>query len=150
MTHHLSVPVLRHRSFKPSYSCIKAIRKYFSSLPRPIHDDQLIVVGARIFTDVVLANRMMRRREKGRAKEGPLSVWTEGVWGRESMVLRAAERKITELARRWVNRNANVGGETGETATLDYERFVRVIPPPTEVLKKIGLLNRVWNSLRGV
>ena len=60
MSHHLSVPVLRHPALKPSYSCISSIRAYFASLPRPVRDDELIVVGDRVFTDTVLANRMAR------------------------------------------------------------------------------------------
>lgn len=60
MSHHLSAPVLRHPAFKPSYSCISSIRAYFASLPRPVRDDELIVVGDRLFTDTVLANRMAR------------------------------------------------------------------------------------------
>ncbi|KAH9915485.1 mitochondrial PGP phosphatase-domain-containing protein [Fomitopsis serialis] len=60
VSHHLSVPVLRHTSLKPSYSCIASIRAYFASLPRPIRDEELVVVGDRIFTDTVMANRMAR------------------------------------------------------------------------------------------
>ncbi|KAH9915908.1 mitochondrial PGP phosphatase-domain-containing protein [Fomitopsis serialis] len=60
VSHHLSAPVLRHPSFKPSYSCISSIRAYFASLPRPVRDEELIVVGDRIFTDTVMANRMAR------------------------------------------------------------------------------------------
>ena len=60
MSHHLSAPVLRHPAFKPSYSCISSIRAYFASLPRPVRDEELIVVGDRLFTDTILANRMAR------------------------------------------------------------------------------------------
>ncbi|KAF5355060.1 hypothetical protein D9756_005514 [Leucocoprinus leucothites] len=58
VSHHLQVPVLNHKTFKPGYPCINSIRAYFSSLRRPILDDELIIVGDRIFTDVVMANRM--------------------------------------------------------------------------------------------
>ncbi|KAJ3575289.1 hypothetical protein NP233_g1200 [Leucocoprinus birnbaumii] len=58
VSHHLQVPVLNHHVFKPGYSCINSIRTYFSSLHRPITDDELIIVGDRIFTDIVMANRM--------------------------------------------------------------------------------------------
>ncbi|KAH9833465.1 mitochondrial PGP phosphatase-domain-containing protein [Rhodofomes roseus] len=58
VSHHLSAPVLRHTSFKPSYSCIASVRAYFASLPQPIRDEELIVVGDRVFTDTVMANRM--------------------------------------------------------------------------------------------
>jgi phosphatidylglycerophosphatase GEP4 len=67
VTFHLRAPVLFHKSFKPAYSCITAIRSYFSSLPSPIRDRELIIVGDRIFTDVVLANRirLQNRPQKG-------------------------------------------------------------------------------------
>lgn len=58
VSHHLQVPVLQHKALKPAYSCISSIRAYFSSLHRPISDDELVIVGDRIFTDIVLANRM--------------------------------------------------------------------------------------------
>ncbi|KIJ15571.1 hypothetical protein PAXINDRAFT_29563, partial [Paxillus involutus ATCC 200175] len=58
VSHYLSVPVLRHNSPKPAYSCINAIRAYFSTLRVPIKDEELVVVGDRVFTDVVMANRM--------------------------------------------------------------------------------------------
>ncbi|TFK44958.1 mitochondrial PGP phosphatase-domain-containing protein [Crucibulum laeve] len=66
VTHHLQVPVLLHTSFKPAYSCISAIRTYFSSLHKPIRDDELIIVGDRIFTDVILANRIRLQHRKER------------------------------------------------------------------------------------
>ena len=113
----------------------------------------MIVVGDRIFTDVVLANRMTRRIEKRSEKEGPLSIWTEGVWERESMVLRGLERRIMELARRWVNRKGTTsdGNAIGMTP-VGYETFVRELPPPQTLPmeRKSGLLSRVWNSIRGV
>lgn len=146
VTHHLSVPVLRHKSFKPAYSCIKAVRRYFTSLPKPIEDHELIVVGDRIFTDVVLANRMARGKANGQERDGPLSVWTDGVWERESMVLRGLERKIMELAKSWVHRKAPLGDATTRS---EYQRFVRDLPPP-EVKEKPGLFSRFLGSIRGV
>ena len=68
MSHHLSVPVLQHNSPKPAHSCISSIRAYFYSLRDPVKEDELVVIGDRIFTDVVMANRM-RRRAVLRAKE---------------------------------------------------------------------------------
>ena len=124
MNYHLRAPVLFHESFKPAYSCITAIRSYFSSLPSPIRDRELIIVGDRIFTDVVLANRMrlQNRPQKGLLRStlsrdfekdgaftaenksfgdaiGPLSVWTTGVWERESMTMRWLEHGLVKLVR---------------------------------------------------
>ncbi|CAK5264178.1 unnamed protein product [Mycena citricolor] len=123
----LQVPVLFHATPKPGYSCVKAIRTYFSSLRDPVRPEQLVIVGDRIFTDVVLSNRI-RLSERGSGflhmwfrcayerggatvKEnldtahrsidsGPLSVWTTGVWKKEATFMRWCERKLVEFVRR--------------------------------------------------
>ncbi|KAI0090592.1 mitochondrial PGP phosphatase-domain-containing protein [Irpex rosettiformis] len=150
VTYHLSVPVLRHKVFKPSYSCISAIRNYFASLPKPVKDNELIVVGDRIFTDVVLANRMSRRRalppsnsveEKKKSHEssssledgnsqktiaprtGPLSVCTSGVWKREGMVMRYMEKSLMQGIQRYVVPDNGLGH-------TNASQFVRELPPP--------------------
>ncbi len=169
MTYHLSVPVLRHKVFKPSYSCISAIRAYFSSLPAPIQDEELIVVGDRIFTDIVLANRMSRRRTlsppqdpdtsdeksaderdggrlggsgKGKGRVGPLSVWTNGVWEKESMVMRALEKGLMRAVERYVV------PDNGVYAPGDMSKFVKklvVLPAPVE---KEGVFRRLLHLVR--
>ncbi|KAG9316267.1 mitochondrial PGP phosphatase-domain-containing protein [Chiua virens] len=96
VSYHLSVPVLRHNAPKPAYACIGSIRAYFSTLKVPVKDEELVVVGDRIFTDVVIANRMHRR-----SGGGPLAVWTTGVWQRESMVMRWFEKQVVEMVARW-------------------------------------------------
>ena len=96
--HHLSVPVLRHNALKPAYSCIKSIRAYFSTLESPVKDKELVIVGDRIFTDVVMANRMSVVR--GTKTCGPLAVWTTGVWQKESMVVRWVERTVVSMMSR--------------------------------------------------
>lgn len=110
VSHHLSVPVLRHRALKPAYSCIASIRRYFGSLGTPIKDEELVIVGDRIFTDVVMANRMHRyparsSQEKGAEMErsGPLAVWTTGVWQRESMMIRWLEKGLIDMLTRWTD-----------------------------------------------
>ncbi|KAJ7503061.1 mitochondrial PGP phosphatase-domain-containing protein [Mycena galericulata] len=129
----LRVPVLFHFSQKPGYSCIHAIQRYFSSLHTPVRPEQLIVVGDRIFTDVVLANRLRNLErgsgfihmcfrcifERGGAVErenpagfshrsiesGPLAIWTTGVWKREATFLRWCEKKLVDFVRRRVSRD---------------------------------------------
>ena len=148
MTYHLSAPVLRHKVFKPSYSCISSIRNYFASLPKPVTDDELIVVGDRIFTDIVLANRMSRRRvspssnpveEKEKMREGssedgatsksapsrsgPLSVWTCGVWQREAMTMRYLEKSLLRGIQSYVVADNGLGH-------MNASQFVRKLPPP--------------------
>lgn len=154
VTHHLSTPVLRHASLKPSYACISSIRAYFASLPSPIQDDELIVVGDRIFTDVVLANRMSRRRppskdaeksaqegEAVRQRIGPLSVWTEGIWERESMGFRWLEKQTMQSIRKWITEHNDT------VVPQDLGRFVKPFPVP-KTLEKPSLVERLWHSLR--
>ena len=75
VSYHLAVPVLRHNSPKPArYSCIKSIRTYFSTLRVPI-EEVLEIVGDRIFTDVVMANRM---RGSGRTDLRDADRWRYG------------------------------------------------------------------------
>ncbi|KAJ8520175.1 hypothetical protein ONZ45_g2969 [Pleurotus djamor] len=123
VSHHLGVPVLIHNKFKPSYSCIEQIRGYFSALEKPIQDKELVIVGDRIFTDVIMANRMKRR--EGDAEVGPLSIWTTGVWKRESMVMRWLEKglvnAVESMSRRWANRN----GEVQTSLSEPYSEFIR-------------------------
>ncbi|KAF9804659.1 hypothetical protein IEO21_09312 [Rhodonia placenta] len=161
VTFHLSVPVLRHPSFKPSYSCIGSIRAYFASLPKPILDEELIIVGDRLLTDIVMANRMARRRspshgrslrdEKSEStirnasdalaleKIGPLAVWTSGVWERESMPIRWLEQSILKGVENWVVRGQGLPYEA------NAERFVRRVPEMVVVPQRMSLWNR-WRK----
>ena len=54
-----------------------------------MRDDELVVVGDRVFTDVVMARRM----------KGPLAVWTTDVWQREAA--RLMQRALVDVVRRW-------------------------------------------------
>ncbi|KAG6813757.1 hypothetical protein H0H92_007709 [Tricholoma furcatifolium] len=146
VTYHTGTPVLRHKAFKPAYSCITAVRGYFSSLRFPVRDEELIVVGDRIFTDVVMANRMRRwkntpgilrmiltcgyetegaiEKEKDASPhrpQGPLSVWTTGVWQKESMAMRWCERKLVDAVRHWAQKGNPV---------LDTSFFIKEVPEP--------------------
>ncbi|THH04752.1 hypothetical protein EW145_g5293 [Phellinidium pouzarii] len=115
VSHHLGVPVLRHNSMKPAYSCIQDIRAYFASLKCPISDNELFVVGDRIFTDVVLANRMRTswhrmqeslnpgeaRHTAARDADGPLSIFVDRVWKKEAGAMRFLEKGLTRTVERW-------------------------------------------------
>ncbi|KAE9400687.1 HAD-superfamily phosphatase [Gymnopus androsaceus JB14] len=129
--HHLKVPVLFHRSMKPAYSCVKQIRSYFASLHDPVKDDELIVIGDRLFTDIVMANRLREKSWTERIGVRPaitapalnpqtasqsemlplltspptrttLGIWTTGVWVKEATFMRFCERKLLEGVRKWV------------------------------------------------
>lgn len=114
VSHKLGASVLFHSSLKPGYSCIRDIRAYFSSLPRPVSDRELIVVGDRILTDVVLANRMRSSRKADRHAdsfnesklqdsnpEGPLAIYVDKVWKKDATVLRVLERSLLRLTERY-------------------------------------------------
>ncbi|KAI0705316.1 mitochondrial PGP phosphatase-domain-containing protein [Cerioporus squamosus] len=163
VTYHLSAPVLRHPTPKPSYWCIKRIRSYFASLPRPIRDEELIIVGDRLFTDVVMANRMTRRRlppdaeknpldekrpesDSGLARPdrvGPLAVLTEGLWKREALALRALEKGMLKGVERWVLSPQEVAWREQM-----HHRFVKPMPVEEDVKAEDGWLRRLWDRLR--
>ena len=97
-----------HDTLKPGYSCIKDIRGYFSALPRPVADRELLVVGDRILTDVVLGNRMQASLKKGEKEaatdslpDGPLSVFIDKVWKKDAVMLRALEKGLLRLTERY-------------------------------------------------
>ncbi|TFK21985.1 hypothetical protein FA15DRAFT_681888 [Coprinopsis marcescibilis] len=148
VSYHLQVPVLAHKSFKPAYSCISAIRSYFSSLPNPVKDNELIIVGDRIFTDIVMANRIRNAHlnrsnalaspsestnaANTQSPDGPLAIWTTGVWKKEAMVMRYLEQSLVKAVTRW---------STGEP--FDGARFLKVIPAPE--IKKPAKWLPGWN-----
>ncbi|THH23056.1 hypothetical protein EUX98_g8124 [Antrodiella citrinella] len=158
VSHYLAVPVLRHASLKPSYSCINAIRKYFASLPMPIKDEELIIVGDRIFTDVVLANRLGRRKgslmdsqgfadEKTASHVGPLAIWTTGVWEKESMMMRWLEKLTMQGVHKLVYRD--IAGQ--RMSVPDWSRFVKPLPPPPPPPEvRQNWFMRVLSGIRGV
>jgi len=151
VSRHLRVPVLRHASPKPAYSCIKDIQTYFASLHSspsyfgirketteamtndvqsesgPPRDSELIVVGDRIFTDVVLANRMQARftskSHSLAADPGPgtLAIWTTHVWQKEAMFLRWAERKVVRVVEWWNKASPDFNSGIGKV------RFVKKV-----------------------
>ncbi|KAJ6593378.1 mitochondrial PGP phosphatase-domain-containing protein [Mycena capillaripes] len=146
----LQAPVLFHSTPKPGYSCINAIQRYFSSLRTPVRPEQLIIVGDRVFTDVVLANRL-RNLERGSGllrmcfrcgferggtvqgekevasshrsiESGPLSIWTTGVWKREATFMRWCEKKLVDVIQRRIPRD--------EIGLQRPSLFIKALPPP--------------------
>ncbi|KAL6304939.1 HAD phosphatase [Sparassis latifolia] len=157
VAHHLSVAVLRHSSFKPSYSCITSIRAYFASLPTPVADNELVIVGDRIFTDIVMANRMARRfvprpsvHEKEFQEEktvtrrtGPLAVWTENVWQRDNTLLRWMEKGVMRGMERWFVNPRDL------TAREELRRrFVKDLPVSELSATTEGWLHKLWTTFR--
>ncbi|KAH9050309.1 HAD phosphatase [Lactarius hengduanensis] len=120
VAHHLRAPVLLHAALKPSYACATAA---LSALP-DLAPHEIVVVGDRLFTDVVLAHRLAHPRTSwtrlvarlarvshrfrsapsqgsGESVPAPLAVWTTGVWQRESTAMRWAESRLVHLVERW-------------------------------------------------
>ncbi|KAF5355566.1 hypothetical protein D9758_006342 [Tetrapyrgos nigripes] len=162
INHHLGVPVLFHSSLKPSYSCIASIQAYFRSLQHPVHDRELIIVGDRLFTDVVMANRMGMNQKgwiehvrsllgssrpnssigdptQSMTTPGTLAIWTTGVWKRESMVMRFAEKQLLEAVQKWSK------PREGQEIAMDTSIFIREPPPPPP---KSGLIQKLMTRLR--
>ncbi|KAI0034856.1 mitochondrial PGP phosphatase-domain-containing protein [Vararia minispora EC-137] len=113
VSHHLRARVLLHTAYKPAYAAASAARAYFASLPSPLEPRELVVVGDRVLTDIVLARRLAQpdtfpariavrfaslrdllSGRKQRSGDGPLAVLTTGVWTRESMLFRRAESAL--------------------------------------------------------
>ncbi|KAF9513844.1 hypothetical protein BS47DRAFT_1456802 [Hydnum rufescens UP504] len=105
VSYHLQVPVLFHDIHKPG--CRDVILRYYATLTTPSHcsspstypshnapesqviprlpikPSELIVVGDRLFTDVLMGNQL-----------GALTIWTQGLWKRELMPMRFFEKSI--------------------------------------------------------
>lgn len=96
-------------------------------------DHELIVVGDRIFTDIVLANRMQ-------GDGGPLSIWTTGVWEPESLFVRWMEKKWVDATVRWST-------PPNGRPTLDTAKFVKNVALP-ETPKNSGCIQDVSSIFR--
>lgn len=75
----------------------------------------------RMDADEKSGDTILRVSEK--LSEGPLAVWTTGVWQREGMVMRWAESQIVKGAERWIK------GTREEREAMEA-RFVRVPDSP--------------------
>ncbi|KAA1470429.1 HAD-superfamily phosphatase [Dentipellis sp. KUC8613] len=151
VSYNLGVPVLFHKTMKPSYGCARSTLSYFASLPRPLSPHELVIIGDRIFTDVVLSKRIGQptsiwqriasrirlsksgpppplpaaEDEKALVKVGgePLAVWTTGVWKREGMAMRWGETKLVQAMESWMP-------DAAERRSFLETQFVK---PPVEV-----------------
>ena len=115
-------------------------------------------MGDRVFTDVVIANRMRMQSNRqqqnllaspGAEKEsqleasqpeipaGPLAIWTTGVWERENMFMRWMERGLVNTVERWST------PPTGEP--IDVSRFLKEekFEPPKKSSGLVALLSRL-------
>lgn len=78
---------------------------------------KFIVVGDRLFTDVLMANRF------GPSKA--LAVWTTGLWVKEALILRRLERTFLDLVLKYRRTPA---------PTTDYAQFIKEEPPQSNTL----------------
>ena len=101
-------------------------------------DDELVVIGDRIFTDVVMANRM-KSRDSGTA---PLSVWTTGVWVKEAMGMRWIEKKLVEAVRKHTNGEKHYTTQFLKPGTLERSREDG--PAPRAQSPNAGVFEGIW------
>ena len=113
-------------------------------------------MGDRVFTDVVMANRMRggigfsnmirtftdhKTETIGRGTEpyqlnGPLAIWTTRIWQKEAMGMRWLERKLVEVVKRWT--------EDAKSDDPDTAQFVReVVEAEPLRCTMTGLLKRI-------
>jgi phosphatidylglycerophosphatase GEP4 len=119
-------------------------------------------VGDRVFTDIVLANRMQMQSDrqqqnlltsptpsqdaekesrleapKAEIPAGPLAIWTTGVWERENMLMRWMERRLMNTVERWST------PPTGEP--IDVSPFLKEekIEPPKKSRCLVALSSRL-------
>lgn len=126
--HHLGVSVLLHNSLKPSYQCIKDIDAYYASLSTPVRRNQMVIVGDRIFTDIILANRMRSHSSVGRRNfrvtpDGPIGIFTDEVWRRESMLARHFEKAVVRFI------DSYLSDDNSLEATNAMRRTFTHVPP---------------------
>jgi len=107
-------------------------------------------VGDRVFTDVVMANRMRGmgfsnkthtfRSHKTQSIDqaiepyqpnGPLAIWTTDVWQKEAMGMRWLERKLVKVVQQWTEDAKGDGPDTTQ--------FVREFAEP-EPLRAVGTM----------
>jgi phosphatidylglycerophosphatase GEP4 len=104
----------------------------------------LIFVGDRIFTDVVMANRMKENLTPASDRPrpaGPLAIWTTGVWEKESMGMRWMEKTLLETVQKWTS--SPPPSDTEAMSRRFVKREVDVEPPV-----KQSLSSRLWNRLQ--
>ncbi|KAG8896912.1 hypothetical protein FRB99_008579 [Tulasnella sp. 403] len=127
VSHHLGVSVLAHTTKKPG--CIEPIKRHFASLPNPILLDvvnprnasqstgKIIVVGDRLMTDVLMANRM---------GHSAMAIWTNGLWVKEAMFLRWIEKSILHLLKyRARHSGTSTANATDDLHSSPISRFVK-------------------------
>lgn len=101
---------------------------------------KIVVVGDRLFTDVLMANRF------GPSKA--LAVWTTGLWVKEALVLRRLEKTFLNVVLKY-----------RRTRPMDYAHFIKNDPqPPSSVASRravyaaypLAALRWTWNGARGI
>ena len=101
-------------------------------------DDELVVIGDRVFTDVVMANRM----KSGAGGRGPLSIWTTGVWTKEAVGMRWIEKKAVEGVTKYTN------GKNRDTAQFLKPRTLEKLsdegPAQQAYSPNAGIFEGIW------
>jgi hypothetical protein len=103
-----------------------------------VKDDELVVIGDRIFTDVVMANRM-KSGDNGR---GPLAIWTSGVWAKEAMSMRWIEKKLVEAITRSTNGKTQITAQFLKSQGL--EKSYNDDPAPQPDRPNADVFEGIW------
>lgn len=135
VSHNLGIAVLPHTTKKPG--CSSTIIDYFAgqrpilkaaasqgtteALITPIQPFELIVVGDRVFTDVILGNKL-----------GALPVWTTGLWQRELMLMRYIEYGLVGVVDSWTRWSDNRKRKLGKPVPLTPQDLFVLPPPPVK------------------
>lgn len=106
-----------------------------------IQPSELVLVGDRILTDVILANRL-----------GALSIWTTGLWERELMSMRYFEYCLVGLVDMWNKCASSPRWKSNRLSTEEPKQptqapqqlFTRVAPssPPNTMVQITRILGR--------
>jgi Mitochondrial PGP phosphatase len=101
----------------------------------PPRDSELIIVGDRIFTDIVLANRM----RSNPSPPGPLAIWTTRVWKKEGTFMRWIEGRLVRAVEAWSEPigSSGLGSRTGDGGDQDIN-LKRFVKDEVERKRKVG------------
>lgn len=120
---------------------------------QPIKPFELVVIGDRVFTDVILGNKL-----------GALSIWTTGLWERELMPMRYLEYGAVGLMNswikfasspRWKHNRPQPGEPDRPVSKTPQELFVRPpkagpAPEPSRLIQALNLaVTGIQVSYRG-
>ena len=101
----------------------------------PIRPSELIYVGDRLFTDVVMGNKL-----------GGLSIWTTGLWKREAMTLRYVEYCLLRMITAWQDFRQKGKEMVFEKVVVPDPQHRFVKPEPKQIRLEPSTAMKIWNG----